>query len=55
MKSELQQYEGKTRQMVWISGALVALGVFIYAMWSGVGVVIALVGFAGLVWCFLRR
>ena len=55
MKSPLQEYEGATRQMMWISLALLAIGIIVYAMWSGVGALIAVIGFAGLVWCFMRR
>jgi hypothetical protein len=55
MKSALQQYEANNRQLMWISLALVAAGVSLYAMWSGIGVVIVAIGLAGLVWCFLHR
>ncbi len=55
MKSFQKQYESKTHLMVCISAALIVLGVFIFFMWSGIGVVPVLAGIAGLIWCFLRR
>jgi hypothetical protein len=55
MKSPLQEYEAVTRQMMWISLALFVIGIVIYAMWFGAGALIAVIGFAGLVWCFMRR
>ena len=55
MKTALQEYEAVTRKMLWISAALLVLGILIYALWFGVGAVIAVIGFGGLVWCFLRR
>lgn len=55
MKSALQQYEANNRHLMWISLALVAAGVFLYAMLSGIGVLIVAIGLAGLVWCFLHR
>jgi hypothetical protein len=55
MKSPLQEYESVTRQMIWISLALFVIGIVIYAMWFGAGALIAIIGFAGLVWCFMRR
>jgi hypothetical protein len=44
-----------TGQMKWISMTVSLWGVFVYAVWSGVGVLIDAIGLAGLVWCFLRR
>jgi hypothetical protein len=55
MKSPLQEYEYATRQMMWISLALFIMGLVIYVMWFGVGALIAIIGFGGLVWCFMRR
>jgi hypothetical protein len=55
MKSPLQEYEAATRQMAWISLALFVFGVIVYVMWFGIGALIAVIGFAGLVWCFMRR
>jgi hypothetical protein len=55
MKSPLQEYEAATRQMMWISLALFIMGIVIYVMWFGVGALIAVLGFAGMVWCFMRR
>jgi hypothetical protein len=55
MKSPLQEYEHVTRQMMWISLALFVIGVIVYAMWFGAGALVALIGFSGLVWCFMRR
>lgn len=55
MKSPLQEYEATTRHMLWISMALFVLGIVIYALWFSVGALIAMIGFGGCVWCFLRR
>jgi hypothetical protein len=55
MKTALQEYEGFTRQMFRISLALFVIGIVIYVMWSGLGAVFTIVGFGGMVWCFLRR
>lgn len=55
MKSPLQEYEAATRQMMWISLTLFVIGVIVYVMWYGAGALVAVIGFAGLVWCFMRR
>ena len=55
MKSALQKYEFNTRQMALASSALIVVGVFVYFMWSGIGIGVAAIGLAGLIWCFLRR
>ena len=55
MKSPLQEYEAVTKQMMWISLGLFISGLVVYALWFGVGAFVALIGFGGMVWCFLRR
>ena len=55
MKSALQQYEANTKQLMRISLTLLAIGIFVYVMWSGIGIMIAAIGAVGLVWCYMRR
>lgn len=55
MKTALQQYESNTKQIKRISLGLVVIGMFVYFMWSGIGGLIAAIGLAGLILCFLRR
>jgi hypothetical protein len=55
MKSALQRYEFNTRQMALAGSALIVVGVFVCFMWSGIGLWVAAIGLAGLIWCFLRR
>jgi len=55
MKSPLQEYETVTRQMFWISLVLFISGIIVYTLWYGAGAVVAVVGFGGFIWCFMRR
>lgn len=55
MKSALQQYEANTKQLIRISSALLAVGILVYIIWSGIGILIAAIGAVGLGWCYLRR
>ena len=55
MKTELEKYEINTGQMRWISIVILLVGGVIYIMWSGLGAVVAAIGLAGFIWCFLRR
>ena len=55
MRTFLQKYENQTRYLFAASVALVALGIYLYVQESHGGVPVALLGGAGLVWCFLRR
>ena len=55
MKTELEKYEINTSQLRWISIVLLLVGGAIYVMWSGLGAVLAAIGLAGFIWCFLRR
>ena len=55
MKTHLQKYASQTHLMVTLSVLATAAGIYLYFAWSSLGGVLALIGFAGLVWSFLRR
>jgi hypothetical protein len=55
MRTPLQEYEAVTRQLIWISTGLLVGGTTIYMLWFSMGAVIAILGFVGLVMCYMRR
>ena len=55
MKDSLQNYETQTRYLLIASGALLAVGIYLYLMDAHFGGLFASLGAVGLVWCFLRR
>jgi FtsH-binding integral membrane protein len=55
IKTHLQRYESQTHRLLAVSLLVTAVGIYLFFVWSPFGGVLALIGFAGMIWCFLRR
>lgn len=55
IKTHLQKYVSQTHRMLALSLLVTIVGVYLYFAWSSLGGILALIGFVGLVWSFLRR